>query len=67
MMSTKRQIAWDVYGPSKNGRYRLGDTGMRYDKIDTVFFNPDCDGDYVRDSLINHDGYHPDIVITVAT
>lgn len=31
--------------------------------IDTVFFLPDCDKDYVLNSLINHDGFHPNIVI----
>jgi hypothetical protein len=25
--------------------------------IDTVFYTPDCDADYVRRSLIEHDGY----------
>jgi len=38
-----RSIAWDVY------------LGNRC--IDTVWFNPDCDADYVKTSLINHDGY----------
>lgn len=31
--------------------------------IDTVWFTKDCDADYVRSSLINHDGY--DYRITV--
>ena len=31
------------------------------EEIDTVFFNKGCDVDYVRDSLINHDGYPSDI------
>jgi len=31
--------------------------------IDTVFYTKDCDAEYVRDSLINHDGYHPEIVV----
>ena len=25
--------------------------------IDTVYFNPDCDAEYVRKSLVEHDGY----------
>jgi hypothetical protein len=25
--------------------------------VDTVFFNPSCDADCVRRSLIEHDGY----------
>lgn len=41
--------AWNVY---LNGKL-----------IDTVFFDRDCDKDYVLDSLINHDGYHPNIKI----
>lgn len=39
--------AWNVY---LNGKL-----------IDTVFFNKNCDKDYVKDSLINHDGYDYDI------
>jgi len=39
--------AWNVY---LHGRL-----------IDTVFFSPACDADYVRRSLIDHDGYHPAI------
>ena len=31
--------------------------------IDTVFFNRDCDKDYVYRALVNHDGYDPRIVI----
>lgn len=41
--------AWDVY---LNGKL-----------IDTVFFNRGCDRDYVRRSLIEHDGYDPNIVV----
>ena len=40
-------IAWNVY---LNNRL-----------IDTVFYMSDCDVDYVRSSLINHDGYNPQI------
>lgn len=29
--------------------------------IDTVYFTPDCTAEYVRLSLINHDGYPADI------
>ena len=35
--------AWNVY------------VGMKC--IDTVFFMKNCDADYVRRSLIDHDGY----------
>jgi hypothetical protein len=34
---------WDVYLNNK--------------KIDSVFFDKDLKSDYVKDSLINHDGY----------
>ena len=36
-------IAWDVYLGRK--------------LIDTVFYTNDCDAEYVRNSLIEHDGY----------
>ena len=42
-------IAWDIF---LNGKH-----------IDTVFYAPDCDRDYVRRSLINHDGYDSRIVV----
>jgi hypothetical protein len=41
--------AWNVY---LHGRL-----------IDTVFYTADCDADYVRRSLINHDGYDAGIVV----
>ena len=31
--------------------------------IDTVFYDNNCDADYVRDGLINHDGYDPMIEV----
>ena len=40
---------WNVY---LNGRH-----------INTVFCTTDCDRDYVRSSLINHDGYDPNITV----
>ena len=42
-------IAWNVY---------LNDKW-----IDTVYYTADCDKDYVRSSLINHDCYNPNIVV----
>ena len=42
-MNTAASIGWNVY---LNGTW-----------IDTVFYTPDCDAEYVRQSLINHDGY----------
>lgn len=41
--------AWDVYSNSR--------------LIDTVFFDKDCDEWYVKNSLINHDGYPSGILI----
>lgn len=41
--------AWDVY---LNGRL-----------IDTVFYDADCDADYVRRGLVNHDGYDSGITV----
>ena len=35
--------------------------GLEY--VDTVFYNKDCDRDYVLDGLINHDGYDANITI----
>ncbi len=31
--------------------------------VETVFFSPECSADYVRKSLIEHDGYANDIVV----
>ena len=33
--------------------------------IDTVFYDNDCDEDYILDGLINHDGYNPAIKIEI--
>lgn len=44
--------AWDII---RNGRI-----------IDTVFYTKDCDLHYVRQSLINHDGYPVDIIVRAA-
>ena len=33
------------------------------EEIDIVWFSSECDEDYVRNSLINHDGYHPNISV----
>jgi hypothetical protein len=32
-------------------------------QIDTVFYTQDCDSEYVRTSLIDHDGYPRNIVV----
>lgn len=46
--------AWNVYRPRPYNTDRW---------IDTVFYTKDCDAEYVRQSLINHDGYPFDIVV----
>ena len=48
-----KAIPWDVI---LNGRV-----------IDTVWYNCDCDKDYVLRGLIEHDGYDPSIKIRKAT
>jgi hypothetical protein len=45
-----KMTAWNVY---LHGR-----------KIDTVYFAASCTRDYVLDSLVNHDGYNPNIEIS---
>lgn len=27
--------------------------------IDTVFYDDNCDAEYVKEGLVNHDGYNP--------
>lgn len=49
------QISWDVFIPAPRG------SGLIH--IDTVMFNAGCDADYVKRSLIDHDGYSSDIVL----
>lgn len=39
------------------GAHQGWDVFLDGKKIDTVFCTPDCDADYVRRSLIDHDGY----------
>ena len=43
------QIQWDVY---LNGKL-----------VDSVFYDNDCDQEYVRRTLIEHDGYNCNIVV----
>ena len=51
--------AWDIYRSEDS--YKDGKK-----PFDTVFYNVDCDHDYVRDGLINHDGYSPNIFVKLA-
>ena len=46
---SEKMTAWNIY---LNGRL-----------IDTVFYLESCDRDYVKDGLINHDGYNPNIKV----
>lgn len=48
-MNAPKYNAWVVY---------LGDR-----PINTVYFTIDCDREYVRKSLIEHDGMHPNIQV----
>ncbi len=43
---------WDVY------------LGRRL--IDTVYYLPSCTDEYVRRTLVNHDGYHPNIRVVLS-
>lgn len=49
VLSTPHQRAWVV---SLNGR-----------AIDTVFYTRECDAEYVRNSLVEHDNYDPRITV----
>lgn len=50
----KRQLAWDVYRIKRDGSLQ---------HIETVFFDPDMDHEDVKRSLVDHDGFSPDIVV----
>lgn len=50
-----KQKAWDVYVPVEYEPW------TRW--LDTVFFDDTCDKEYVRQSLIDHDGYSPNIFV----
>ena len=50
--------AWKVYKPWGGA----GQRGRLY-YVDTVFFTSDCDAEYVRKSLIIHDGFPATIVV----
>ncbi|MCK9428673.1 MAG: hypothetical protein M0R17_01510 [Candidatus Omnitrophica bacterium] len=54
--------SWDIEftKPKYSGTW---DVYLNDEEIDTVFYNTDCDEDYIRHSLINHDGYDPSIVV----
>lgn len=58
-------IAYNVY--LLKGVYSHPITGEKYARktklIDTVFCNDTCDIEYVKKSLIEHDGYPSNIVV----
>lgn len=50
-------MSWKVLQPCEvNGQ-------RKWYHIDTVWFTSQCDADYVKRSLINHDGYPADIEV----
>jgi hypothetical protein len=51
-MQSNRMVFWNVY---LNGRC-----------IDSVPYTESCDAEYVRKSLIDHDGYDPRIKVSLA-
>jgi ribosomal protein L18E len=48
-------VGWDVYD--------IDEESGHYEWIDTVFYDANCDRQYVRNGLIGHDGYNPSIAI----
>jgi hypothetical protein len=60
--------AWDVYIPSSkhSSEHNCALPDLDYGswrEIDTVFFDDNCDREYVRQSLITHDGYSQNIQV----
>ena len=53
-----KMVAWNVYVP------RDTDAGQVLVKLNTAFYESSCDAQYVRQSLIDHDGY-PDAIEVV--
>ena len=49
----QRMVKWNVY---LHGRL-----------ITSVFYRPDCDAEYIRVGLTDHDGMHPAIKVRRAT
>jgi hypothetical protein len=57
-MNKKRQTKWLVYQYSTKT--------YRWECIDEVYFTNDCTPEYVRNSLVNHDGYSYSIKVVQA-
>ena len=49
--------AWRVYIEG------TAETNFQDQEVDTVFYDDDCDAEYVRRGLIEHDGYDPSIKV----
>lgn len=57
----RRFNTWDILRPKEvffNGSWET-----RFIVIDGVLYTVDCTAEYVRESLINHDGYPSDIKV----
>lgn len=51
-------VAWNVYVPNEDH------SGPMFRRLDTVFYAPGCDSRYIRETLIEHDGYPDSIEVT---
>lgn len=51
-------VAWNVYVPNEDRE------GPVFRRLDTVFYDRGCDARYVRETLIEHDGYPDAIEVT---
>lgn len=60
-----KQIPWNVYR-IHIGKDSKGNQARFRNKIDTVYFDNDMEAIQVRNSLVNHDGYAPDIYVEKA-
>lgn len=54
--------AWKVLRPDPAGWVPTPDK-LAYMHVDTVFYDNACDADWVRKTLIEHDGYQVDIEV----
>ncbi len=48
------QIGWTIYGPDEEDCHVM---------LDKVFYDPSCDSKYVKNGLVEHDGYPSNIAI----
>ena len=60
MKTTMPSKGWDVY--LENKRFMNG-KAIEYKHVDTVFFDASMDADEVKRSLVDHDGYDPNIMV----